>query len=295
MIGQNQQEERTTELICVLKELEDSTLTKGKLKDLGNRLKIIYLAESGDIYRHSYSEITNYMYSNHVIDKVPTPDPGSVVLEHLKIIEDEWEKGEDDSADKTELLCSAIRKLIDHINLEVVRLGQMADIYYKLTQTDQLNEQLSTVFQKINKVGETLQQQKEEAEKVGKELKLRKQEVDEIQLDVKNHNTQAITVLSIFSCVVFAFTGGFSLITGSLSVLGSITRERSLLLVGILFMFLLVLTDIIYMLIRAARHYSNDKQGHLRLFITTNTIIGLMVLVIMIMYFVPDWFPFLYR
>ena len=293
MIGQDQQEERTAELILVLQELEEPSLSESDLRSLGNRLKLIYISENGDLYRHSYSEITNYMYSSHVIDNVPTPDPGSVILDHLRSIADGWETEE--ASEATELLCSAIRKLIDHISLEVVRLGQMADIYYKLTETDQLNQQLGTVVQGIREVGETLRQQKEEAERVGEELKLRKKEVDEIQLDVKNHNTQAITVLSIFSCVVFAFTGGFSLITGSLNVLGSITRAKSLLLVGILLLLSLVLVDTIYMLLRAARHYSSDKQGHLRSFVAVNIVVGLMAAVIMLMYFVPCWFPFLYR
>ena len=291
MIGQDQQEERTAELILVLQELEKPSLTKSDLKWLGNRLKLIYLSETGELYRHSYSEITNYMYSNHVVDNVPTPDPGSVILDNLRTIADEWEAVE--ASESSELLCNAIRKLIDHINLEVVRLGQMADIYYKLTQTEQLNQQLSTVVQGIRDVGETIHQQKEEAEKVREELKQRKQEVDDIQLDVKNHNTQAITVLSIFSCVVFAFTGGFSLITGSLNVLGSISRHKALLLVGILLMLTLALGDTIYMLLRAARHYSNDKQGHLRSFISINIIVGLIVLAIMTMYFIPSWFTFL--
>lgn len=292
MIGLDQQEERTGELISVLQELEQPSLSPSDIKKFGNRLKLIYVAENGELYRHSYSEITNYMYSNHVIDSVPTPDPGSIILDHLKTIADEWES--DEKGEETELLCNAIKKLIDHINLEVVRLGQMADIYYKLTQTEQLNQQLGAVVQGIKEVGETLQQQKEEAEKVGEELKQRKQEVDEIQLDVKNHNTQAITVLSIFSCVVFAFTGGFSLITGSLNVLGSISRFQALLMVGILLMLALVLTDTIYMLLRAARHYSNDKQGHLKSFIAINIIVAVIAVAILIMYFVPHWFPFLY-
>lgn len=56
MIGQDQQEARTAELLLVLQELEDPTLTKGELKSLGNRLKLIYLSESGDGVYCNYTE-----------------------------------------------------------------------------------------------------------------------------------------------------------------------------------------------------------------------------------------------
>ena len=69
-------------------------------------------------------------------------------------------------------------------------------------------------------------------------------------------------------------TRGFSFITGALNVLGSITRAKSLLLIGILLLLSLVLVDTIYMLLRAARHYSSDKQGHLRSFVATNIVVG---------------------
>ena len=41
MIGQDQQEERTAELILVLQGLEEPSLSKSDLKNLGNRLKLI--------------------------------------------------------------------------------------------------------------------------------------------------------------------------------------------------------------------------------------------------------------
>lgn len=293
MIGLDQQEKRTEELILVINQLENASLTPDELEKLGNKLKSIYLSREGELYRHSYSEITNYMYVNHVVDKIPTTDPGTVILENLRIIEEDWESEE--TSESKELLCNALKKLIDHISLEVVRLGQMADIYYKLTQTSQLNETMSFIIQGVTDTAQKIEKQKEEADRVGKELEQRKQEVDEIQLEVKNHNTQSITVLSIFSCVVFAFTGGFSLITGSLNVLSEISRSKALLLIGILMMLSLVLSDTIYMLIRAARHYSNDKQGHLWPFVVINVIVGMLAAFIMLLYYIPNWLPFLCR
>lgn len=291
MIYSDQQQGKTAELILLLEELEEAGLSRLDLKSRGNRLKIIYLSPDGELYRHSYSEITDYMYREHVNDNVPTTEPGTIILDNLRVIAEDWET--DPEIEGKELLCNAIRKLIDHISLEVVRLGQMADIYYKLTRTKELNQQLEGVVQGIREVASTLRLQETEAKRVGEELEKRKKEVEEIQLDVKNHNTQAITVLSIFSCVVFAFTGGFSLLTGSLGVLNGISRSKSFLLLGILIMLSMVMVDTIYMLLRAARHYSSDQQGHLRAFITINIVGAVVALFIMSIYLFPGWYPFL--
>ena len=277
----------------LLRDLENPDLSEPELKSCGNRLRNVYMSGNGDLYRHSYSEITRYMYEEHVTDDVPSTEPGSMVLEHLKTVEDDWESNLKNATER-ENLCNAIRKLIDHISLEVVRLGQMADIYYKLTKAGQLQEQIQSVKKEIEDANSQIQAQKEEAKQVSKDLGARKKEVEEIQTDVKNHNTQAITVLSIFSCVVFAFTGGFSLLAGSLGVLDNISRRKSFLLIGILTMLCMVLVDMIYMLLRAARHYSSGRQGHLGLFIFANIVGFVVVGLIFGIYFLPALFPLFY-
>ena len=125
----SQQEAKTAELIVLLRELEQPGLSKFDLKSKASRLKDIYLSENGELYRHSYSQITSYMYHDHLENGVPTPDNGTVVIENLTEIANDWEASIKNSGEKQKL-CGAIRKLIDHINLETVRMSQMADIYY---------------------------------------------------------------------------------------------------------------------------------------------------------------------
>jgi len=291
MIDADLQESKTKELLDILKELERPSLTMHDLDKLGEKLKKVYLSDAGEPYRHSYSGITNYMYMNHVIDKVPTIDPGTIIQDHLKFIAEGWEA--DPDLENKDLLCNAIRKLIDHISLEVVRLGQMANIYYRLTQTDELKEKTESLMIGIKEAADILKEQKQEAERVGEEIAKSENEVKEIRLEVKNHNTQSITVLSIFSCVVFAFTGGFSLIAGALNILPNITKTNSLLLIAILLMLSLLLADTVYILLRAARHYSSATQGHLTGFYIVNFALACLFLFIILMYLFPSWFPFL--
>lgn len=284
MIDREKQSGLTQELIIILEELEDADLSSFDIINRGNRLKNIYISDSGEPYRHSYSEITDYMYRKHKdSDNIPTPDPGCVILDHLKEIADNW--GIEKDCPEKELLCNAIQKLIDHVNLEVVRLSQMADIYYKLTQTDLIRDQMSETISGVREVADSLKEQQKAVEEMGEQLKIRRQEVEEIQIDVKNHNTQAITVLSIFSCVVFAFTGGFSLITGALGVLPETTRTKAPFLVGILLMLSTVLVDTVYMLLRAAKHYSNTTNGHLRGFVICNAICAVIAFGLMAAYY----------
>ncbi len=285
-------EGRTADLIQILSELENPSLKESDLSRLETRLKEVYLSGEETVYRHSYSEITNHMYNAYATtDNIPPTEPGEIILDHLNTISERLEK--EKSFEGKEQFQLAIRKLTDHISLEVVRLGQMADIYYRLTRADYLTNEVGKAIKSVNSLSESLKAQQDETQRIDEDLKKRKEEVEDIQLDVKNHNTQAITVLSIFSCVVFAFTGGFSLITGSLGLINDISKSKSLLFISVLLFLSLILSDSIYMLLRAARHYSNDKQGHLKSFIFINIIVSMFALVIYAAYLLSSYLPFL--
>ena len=274
MFDSELQSRKTQELIIILQELEEPGLSDFDLKLRGNRMKDIYLSESGEVYRHSYSEITDYMYSHHVCGGVPTIDPGSTILENLHSIQEDWET--DKECNEKEKYCRALQKLIDHVNLEVVRLGQMADIYYKLTMKDTINQKIQENMKGMQEIAFKLEKQQKVVEEVEQDIENRRKEIEDIQGDVRNHNIQAITVLSIFSCVVFSFTGGFSLISGALNILPNIPQIRTPLLVGVILLISIVLIDAIYMLLRAARHYTHDYQGHLVGFVVFN-ILGILI------------------
>ena len=72
----SQQEAKTAELIVLLRELEQPGLSKFDLKSKASRLKDIYLSENGELYRHSYSQITSYMYSDIDDEKEELRDEG---------------------------------------------------------------------------------------------------------------------------------------------------------------------------------------------------------------------------
>ena len=148
----------------------------------------------------------------------------------------------------------------------------MADIYYKIAKTDSVTRQMRQISSEMADVAESLKEQREVASEVEKQINDRKKEVIDIQQEVKNHNTQAITVLRIFSCVVFAFTGGFSMITSSLNNLSRLSKQKSFLFFSVLLVLCTALIDTIYMLLRAARNYSSTSQGHLSGFVICNVI-----------------------
>ena len=156
MIDSEQQEVKTIQLIELLKAMEEPGLSDEKIRLMSEQLRAIYLSDSGELYRHSYSQISYYMYENHRDNGIPSEAKATLIIEYLNEIARMWEI---DSAgsEENQGLYNALGKLIDHISLEGIHLSQMADIYYKLAKADTLNQQLESVVKKMETVAYGIQ------------------------------------------------------------------------------------------------------------------------------------------
>lgn len=147
---------------CIIKDLED-----------------IYQKD----YRHKYSQITKI-----ILEKSDSEEDGLAILgQNLRALEESIQKSRTD--DKLKIKYK-LEKLLDHINLEILRLGDSSKNF------DKLNSKSNELQDKFNNLQET-------SSKI--EDKLNKQQ------------TQYITILGIFASIVLAFVGGFTFSTSALS------------------------------------------------------------------------------
>lgn len=169
-----------------------------------------YIAELQEVYanndfRHLYSEITRILldcYDNE--DKQHTLTVNFQRLHEL--IENDFKSDDSSCTDEEKAnranLKKGFAKLYDHFNLEIARLRYIDGMknYYttQLTAAD-------TKIEKYKKQIEDFQAKLDES------TADYNQKINEKFNDA---STQSMTILGIFSAIVFAFTGGFSIIGG---------------------------------------------------------------------------------
>lgn len=137
-----------------------------------------------DGYRHKYSQITKI-----ILEKSDSEEDGLAILgQNLRTLEESIQKSSTD--DELNRVKYKLDKLLDHINLEILRLGDSSKNF------DKLHSKSNELQDKFNNLQET-------SSKI--EDKLNKQQ------------TQYITILGIFASIVLAFVGGFTFSTSALS------------------------------------------------------------------------------
>lgn len=231
----------------------------------------LYFCDGKQVFRHSYAEISRFLF----------------------------EKA-DDATDLTDILCDNLRlllqhcgekpaveavfqKLIDHISLENLRLAQIrfidsqiADIDSYKRETGELQKRFMEIDSEIKESEQRLFQSKSEmenlrteaqehskqVEKLLKDVENAKVEVENLQKDVQSHNTQAVTVLSIFSGIVFTFSGGITLLGNLFPSLASVAEIRTVYLLGAAAcLCAVVLYDIIYMLLSYTNRLCSSESA----------------------------------
>ncbi len=285
-------ERRTDDLISMLAALQQPDCNH---KEIKRDLEGVYFdSATGDgtkqkePYRHSYGAISSFLYSVCFDGKVFDSEPLSCMIENLEtIIKD---------IPPEENLYKPLMKLADHLSLELTRFSQQADVYNKLQNMSDSYEQLDQLIGRCEGIVDSLAESEERAQQTQEKLdeqeaqialqqttyqklqeKLNKQQeeltaqqetitqqqesIKKALNDTANANTQSITVLSIFAGMSFIFTGGLSMLSSAFTSLQSIDEHKSLLMMAMVVLLSMVLVDVVWLLIRAARKYMscNDK------------------------------------
>lgn len=184
-------EDKQGELLQLLKDIAKPELTESEIKNAIDVLRAIYTSNEGEKkFRHRYAE-----FFQLVVDASASNSEYNIEFAALHLSEIR------ESLDDTdEELCDGILKLEDHLNLEIGRNRYYTSLY---SRSEDAEKRLIEQSQEINKLRQDLST-------VKNELQTAREQLQKSQTDI-------IAVLSIFSAVVLAFSGGFSLIANVFS------------------------------------------------------------------------------
>jgi len=194
--------------------LEDSE----KSKSIYRKLEDLYYPKSGEeSFRHFYSDIFSEL---SLIRKEESKGSIDILGQNLSEIRKNYIPKNLDTDGNIIDISASIRKLFDHVNLDIAR------ILYSDGGDDKLarDADLKTVKQRVNELTTNINKTAD---------------------SIKNAQKENITILGIFSAVVLAFTGGIAFTT---SVFEHLHQSSIYRVVLITLLIGLILTNLLYAL-----------------------------------------------
>nr|DAP53455.1 MAG TPA: hypothetical protein [Caudoviricetes sp.] len=175
-------------------------------------------------FRHWYSLISDYLGKR-------TPDVYSTLDNGLRLIADYGKR----IHPKSDEVNAGIDKLLDHVDLESVRIDRMEAVRCFTDETKNL-------------YAATVQSSKEAQDKA-----------KEVQKNVDHYHEQSISILGIFSAVVLAFMGGLSFSSSVLENFASVSMFRLIITIVLLGF---VVFNALFILLRFVLHivYSDPTK-----------------------------------
>ncbi len=212
-------EQKSNLLLELLNQLaDDSEYSK---KDRDKEIQTLTRIYS-DGFRHSYAKISTKVQSilENDINK------GECLSQNLQMIKKSVEKLTYDKEIPIEI-CSKVRKLCDHVNLEIGRynlivnkieaqIGALQDRqntgFVKDGNFNDLSKRIADIENKMNGVVNKAYEARKELEKVDGKL--------------ERNSMSSITTLTIFSAVILAFTGSITFTSGVFSGMSEVSPYR---------------------------------------------------------------------
>lgn len=206
----------------------------------------LYAPDGASSFRHMYSEVCEIMYGflsegkNVLVEGVP--DKAMQLANSIGIVVSEMEK--DDAGDGA---CRGVRKLLDHINLEITRMRYMAKQNKAVMQSIRLNQESASEYKE--KIRSLESKNAEQIFNLGSKIESR----------LKDLQKEYVAILGIFASIIIAFTSGMSFSSSVLQNIdkASIYRISFMVLVIGLLLFLLISVLLTYL-----GKISNDDGGN---------------------------------
>lgn len=226
-------------------------LDSNELKEYSKKLENIY---SNSDFRHSYAEISIFL------EQKTFPDQRDNLTNHVDRILSYLNENNSSSD-----IVKKVAKLADHIQLESVRLARIENIKY--------------IGQQI-KSESTLEQNK---------LKENVKKSEELKEDLKNMNTQLVSVLGIFTGIVLSIFGGISLFSSIFNNINNVGKYRIVFITALTGFILFNLisymfSEISYLTGRSKTLFSNLKQPHNIIYIICNIVLIIIMISIFVLW-----------
>lgn len=247
------------DILVSLSKSQDTLQNESDLNDIFNRLERLYWSQNTDNkFRHYYSDIFS------ILTTVQQDDTGNmeVLGQNLGIILKNYSPKNKDSSGKLIDISEKIKKLYDHVNLEIARISYTEVTNEKFLTKDEINNLKAIVNNATLKTEET--QKKSEV----------------ITTKINNLQKEYVTILGIFAAVVLTCVGG---IVFSASVLQNIDKASIYRIALVILLIGAVLINVFYFLFSFIYKIINtEKTKNYKLLIITNIVILVLLIIVSI-------------
>lgn len=151
--------------------------------------KLYYISGKEERFRHFYSDIFSVLTQ---IQKKDNPGSIDVLAQNIGIIRAGYRACNRDSNNQLIDISESVRKLYDHVSLDVSRLVHSESLLSQKADASRLQSQIANISQKADDV---------------------RKEIERIQQESKNMQKEYIAILGIFASVVLALTAAFAFST----------------------------------------------------------------------------------
>lgn len=215
-------------------------------------------------YRHSYSQISNYLTSSkNDIDLASVADNMAVILKRLLDSYEECLSKEVDKHKYTEFI-ETVFKLNDHISLEAIRLNDLL-LMKRILSDDTLKAEnkIENKARSINK--ELTKIQNSVNDYILDTRKNIKNELtsanNEINGELKKARSEYITILGIFASIIIAFVAGLTFSTSVLTNIDKASVYRLAFIVCLIGLFVTNILHYLYAFIRDIHFGIPENKG----------------------------------
>lgn len=240
---------------------EDSLKDKSERSKMYQRLENLYYSPSKETqFRHYYSDIFS------VLTQIQEDEKGDIEVlgQNLRLIREGYQSVNKDKNGDFIDISDSIRKLYDHVNLDIARLNYSEGADRKVSGVESKDKLQS----QLNKI-------KDDIEKTQRVQKDAKEKLDKSQKDY-------ITILGIFAAIVITFVGGIAFST---SVLENIHKSSSYRIIIISLIIGIVLINVLYGLFYYIdRLINSNSERKIKPLIITNIIMVIILAVTICMW-----------
>ena len=238
------------QILFTLAESQDILRENYERAKIYKRLEKIYWAKSEkDRFRHFYTDIFSVLVQIKQGDK-----PGSIDVlgQNLREIRKGYQAKNYDDDKKLIDISDNIRKLHDHVSLELARLTYNDSVGRDITEESKISVLKAHVVElksNLNKIQENLNLQQED-------LNL---QLNKVKKSLNGAQKEYISILGIFAAIVLGFTGGM---TFSSSVLENINKSSVYRLIIVAIIIGFVFYNLVYLLLDFISKMTEKNNMH---------------------------------
>ncbi len=234
------------------------------------RLESLYDAPSPEKrFRHFYTDIFS------VLTQVQqNSDLGDINIlgQNLDVIRNGYKaQNKSDDGTRTIDVSDSIKKLYDHVNLDIARISYSDAADRKISGESSLENMQSQI--------NIIQLELEKAHSIKTDFDKTEKKIRKVKTKLENLQKEYITILGIFAAVVLAFTAGIAFSTSVLNNIAQASIYRTVLISLIIG---LILINILFGLFYYINFLVNDTEKKLFPLIISNTIIVILFIITVI-------------